>query len=111
MNKEIKEKWITALKSGEYKQGKGTLNANEEFCCLGVLADLYLKEKNREWEIQSDGKHLIDGNSAYLSQECKLWAGLNDGNPTPLGYKLGVANLNDEGATFEEIAAIIEKGL
>ena len=41
MNKfpvDIKEKWLTALRSGEYKQGKYYLkNDNNCYCCLGVL--------------------------------------------------------------------------
>lgn len=36
---EIKSKWITALRSGEYKQGTRALynKSNNTFCCLGVL--------------------------------------------------------------------------
>lgn len=41
MNKEVKAKWVAALRSGEYKQGKGRLkNINNEYCCLGVLCAL-----------------------------------------------------------------------
>lgn len=44
MNPEIKQKWITALRSGDYKQGKYRLKqeANGEtcHCCLGVLAEM-----------------------------------------------------------------------
>ncbi len=28
--------WINALKSGEYKQGKGALYVDGHFCCIGV---------------------------------------------------------------------------
>lgn len=39
ITKEIGQKWIAALRSGEYKQGAGCLrNQDNEFCCLGVLA-------------------------------------------------------------------------
>lgn len=38
MNKEVKEKWIAALRSGSYKQGQFSLETEEgEMCCLGVL--------------------------------------------------------------------------
>ena len=43
MNEEIKALWLTALRSGDYKQGKGALNKNGKFCCLGVLCDLAVK--------------------------------------------------------------------
>jgi hypothetical protein len=37
MPKEIKDKWLTALRSGEYQQGKGMLCNENKYCCLGVL--------------------------------------------------------------------------
>lgn len=39
MDPELKQKWIAALKSGEYKQGKACLHNEEQgtYCCLGVL--------------------------------------------------------------------------
>ena len=50
MNQEIKNRWVSALRSGEYKQGKGALcSINNEYCCLGVLSDLYAKEYELEW--------------------------------------------------------------
>lgn len=38
---EIKQKWIKALRSGEYQQTKGRLKRDDGFCCLGVLCDVY----------------------------------------------------------------------
>ena len=39
MVKEIKDKWVAALRSGKYKQGSGQLHntMNDTYCCLGVL--------------------------------------------------------------------------
>lgn len=51
INKENIRKWVDALNSGKYRQGKGCLrSANNEFCCLGVAVDLYAKEHNLRWE-------------------------------------------------------------
>lgn len=50
---EIKEKWVTALESGEYQQTQRCLSDNVGFCCLGVLTDLYIKETGQ-------GKWLTD---------------------------------------------------
>lgn len=49
MRKAVKKKWLEALRSGEYKQGKRTLRRIEadggySYCCLGVLCDLAVKE-------------------------------------------------------------------
>lgn len=58
MNKEIKERWIEALESGKYPQGRGALrrtrpNASaDEFCCLGVLCDIMEPEM---WTGDGDG--------------------------------------------------------
>jgi hypothetical protein len=51
MNQNIKQRWLEALRSGKYKRGTGTLKAKQlgekgyRYCCLGVLCDLYSKEK------------------------------------------------------------------
>ena len=38
MDAQLKKVWVEALRSGEYKQGKGMLYRPEEtHCCLGVL--------------------------------------------------------------------------
>jgi hypothetical protein len=44
MKEEWKDKWVKALRSGEYKQGRERLRSGNQFCCLGVLADLVIKE-------------------------------------------------------------------
>lgn len=44
MKKEYADKWIAALRSGKYKQGKHTLCTVEgktaKYCCLGVLCHI-----------------------------------------------------------------------
>ena len=37
MNQEIGEKWVEALRSGEYEQGRIKLYMDGAHCCLGVL--------------------------------------------------------------------------
>lgn len=46
MKKEIKAKWVAALRSGDYKQGCGALKGLDkdtgqfDHCCLGVLCEV-----------------------------------------------------------------------
>jgi hypothetical protein len=42
MKKDIAIKWIDALRSGKYKQGKSELHNSDtnEYCCLGVLNEI-----------------------------------------------------------------------
>ena len=37
---EFKDKWLVALRSGDYKQGKDYLRKGNEYCCLGVAAEI-----------------------------------------------------------------------
>ena len=37
--KNLKEKWVSALRSGLYKQTTGVLSHNKCHCCLGVLIE------------------------------------------------------------------------
>ena len=40
MDKDVKQQWLTALRSGEYRQCIGELkNPGGEHCCLGVLLE------------------------------------------------------------------------
>lgn len=47
MKAELKAKWIDALWSGAYEQGRGELYLRGRYCCLGVLcvvADIDIAE-------------------------------------------------------------------
>lgn len=122
MNKEIKEKWVAALRSGEYKQSSNRLRDNKGFCCLGVLCDIYIKETNNaEWTnlynvgdvtVKYDGFDFVESNereTALLPDKVWQWAGLSRKNPIIGNYSL--SRLNDTGATFELIAGFIEQDL
>lgn len=41
MDAVLKQKWIDALRSGKYKQGKSYLKTKDgKYCCLGVLCEI-----------------------------------------------------------------------
>jgi hypothetical protein len=40
MNKQEKDEWIAALRSGDFVQGYGRLNDHNKYCCLGVKCEL-----------------------------------------------------------------------
>lgn len=98
MNKRVKTKWLKALRSGGYLQGKGQLceipykqdehgfithpltvdpERDYKFCCLGVLENLFCLEKNLTFDhgAMSSGMH---------SDQCTAWSGLDpDGGQDP----------------------------
>lgn len=92
MDKEIKQKWVDALRSGKYKQFKGYLwNVKQKYynatevCCLGVF------------DIE------VCGYCDSSSQRDKY---------IPRGIQETLANINDAPeSTFTQIADYIEKNL
>lgn len=128
MKPEIKAKWLAALRSGEYLQGRDCLRStrpddvDDAFCCLGVLCDLAAREGVVEWD--GTDAHYTDPQygrghweNNVLPLPVMVWAGLAEDNPRVAcnvgGYtSANVASLNDEhGCTFSEIADWIEVSL
>jgi hypothetical protein len=118
MNPEIKSKWVAALRSGEYKQGRKVLHSEAEntFCCLGVLCDLAVKEGIVHGETTFNpllGTITTyvgsDNSSTYqLPSDVRDWADLE----SPQESQSFLSELNDvHGADFETIADYIEQSL
>jgi hypothetical protein len=116
----IKQQWVDALRSGNYLQGRGELvSCDNEYCCLGVLTDLYAIEHGLEFTVNTE--HLKNqANNDMLSREVMRWAGLDECNPSisssDVDYEAynnptSLAELNDAGAGFNRIADYIETQL
>lgn len=110
MKPEIKEKFIKALRSGEYKQNFGSLRDKDCYCAAGVLCDLYIKENSgAEWERSHDGKYSFRGKTEITKFSfpyvVRKWAGIGTGNVE----KISIVGLNDtQKLSFLEIAEKIE---
>jgi len=113
MNPQIKEKWVSALRSGDYKQTQRRLHDENGFCCLGVLCDLYGKKNNVEWEPSThyNNAYMFQDMTTVLPLSVMEWAGVEDYNPHVNGGPFTLAELNDRGSTFNEIADLIEEHL
>ncbi len=123
MKKEIKEQWIKALRSGEYRQARGKLckvngKGNKSFCCLGVLTDLAIKsgEVDGSWRIYDTSYMIYDTSNVLLSRNIIKWAGMNGIDTDGETYyencsvsSIVLATKNDKGASFKQIANIIDK--
>ena len=109
MNARVKARWLKALRSGRYKQATGALRVGDGYCCLGVLCDLARKSQVGEWEYTEE----FDGESGELPPSVVAWAGLPGPDPEVMDkrHPRTLSDLNDRGANFERIAALIEKGL
>jgi hypothetical protein len=108
MLKSIKNKWVKALRSGEYKQGSGQLRSEDDegvsFCCLGVLAQI-VDPAQETWKPDNGYFGLEEGYYCDLQAKFLGKGGLGDG----VAYKL--AAFNDNGKSFKWIASYIERYL
>lgn len=113
MNENMR-KWIAALRSGEFKQGTGTLRTHDDtYCCLGVACELHRREVGGKWDkfvdFQNPFSYLCARN--YLPMEVMKWLGVDHNNPmvSVLGRYHHLAILNDKGRGFKEIADAIDR--
>ena len=127
MNSQIKQKWIDALRSGEYPQGQSKLYSGDGFCCLGVLCDIYAKEVgDSSWVKKDPSKSdyedkwdywYFDDQSEVLPECVSKWAELDENDPIVTKdivghlYTTTLASLNDKGVTFEDLSEVIEEQL
>lgn len=138
MDSTIKAKWLEALRSGDYTQGKNYLHivdAGDYYCCLGVLCEIALAEgvaqatepvrsysgvQDRYVETVAYAGVEVPVDSLYFSAAggvlpgaVATWAGIEDRNPEVKipGDTRTLSGLNDEGKTFDEIADLIEEYL
>jgi hypothetical protein len=109
MDKEIKAKWVAALRNGDYTQTQRELRNESGFCCLGVLCDLHSKETETEW---SNNMYL--GVQVHLPIKVKEWSKVSLINKIKVSINNNYDSLaehNDAGKTFLEIADAIESQL
>jgi hypothetical protein len=111
--KDIKEKWLTALRSGEYIKDKGQLNYRGNYCCLGVLCEI----QKRPQAIKTSNYRSYDDETTTISYKNPLYEILFD-NGNFQGFYIEIKNgkcfnsltrINDNTETFDEVIDIIEK--
>ena len=102
MKADIKTRWVEALRSGHYKQGKGQLRpTSDSYCCLGVLCDIM----NPEGWTLDDGLYIFEDRFfGVLSPELRSKTGVNQ------KIHSTVMDMNDiEKKPFKEIAQWIQE--
>lgn len=117
MKENIANLWADKLESNEYEQGYNCLCDGNKFCCLGVLADLYVKETGSKWVENDSGIKTIKGSQDYwqLPKVVRKWAGLKKFQVSPVVVFGGnnikeLSELNDKDRlTFKEIAKLIRE--
>ena len=110
VNTKFIRKWVDALRSGTFKQGREKLRSNRNrYCCLGVACELLPKKFNIKW-VKEKGETLygLDLNKSEaeyyrLSPEILDYMGFDNFEETQL------IRMNDEEKkSFAKIADFLE---
>lgn len=113
-------KWVAALRSGDYKQGRSALrtvrSSGDSFCCLGVACEAAIRDgvavPYAMTEGSGHGYYGMAGTAGALPEEVRDWLGIGDhanivwgSGDTP-----DAITANDLSHwTFDEIADAIER--
>ncbi len=130
MKFDIKKRWVAALRSGKYKQGREALNTKGRLCCLGVLCELAVQDgiiKKGEPDKNGGVSYGAEAQRSVLPKRVVKWAGLSDPDPKVFDvdvdsptkrrpnafyFKTALSDINDESKRrFATIAKLIEAQL
>lgn len=107
------QKWVEALRSGEFTQTQNYLFDGNGYCCLGVACVLHARETGNEGfilteaEFEDENTYMYLGANELLPDEVREWLGLATENGKYDGSDLTTDNDSND-ATFDDIAGIIE---
>lgn len=108
-NKKSIKVWCEALRSGKYRQGIGSLQSEEGYCCLGVACYIFIPERQKEYSMFGE----LKGLTPHHQENAPVWLKqVNLDFRDLMGVEL--AALNDKGIdslssfTFDEIVDLIE---
>lgn len=107
----LQRAWLEALESGAYQQTSNFLKTDRGFCCLGVACELFAPDQwVRVGEEDGHPCHFkFGGEVGVLSMQVRDDYGFFNLNGGPHGdasvADRSLSMMNDDGCTFEEIAA------
>ncbi len=130
-----RERWVNELKSGDYDQDQSYLKTDDGYCCLGVLCDIEGIEWSEDTKINERGyiiegtakgdnagetegltvellnKYQLNGVQGQLNDTIYWIEGEWEREVPSEQYSYSsydsLAEANDDGRTFDEIAALI----
>lgn len=122
-NQENVRKWVDALRSGDFEQRTGRLNAEGQYCCLGVACELALGDGVKVVKTLVEPSpyadhYAYDGKATFLPTSVQEWLGIIAEDPSVLftdpesetEVTWGLVGINDGlGASFDQIADALER--
>ena len=115
-NRDNIQKWVDALRSGDYKQGNGCLrDHNDNYCCLGVACEVLGLEAVISKHIPDHDRYQYDNEIYFLPAAARDLLGLAS-DDSIIGYDpvqsepICASGANDQlHLDFNEIADMLEK--
>ena len=130
MRSDIAKRWAEELRSGKYAQGTNVLKSAEatadseiEYCCLGVLCEMAVKDRvihasviqdRYRSELGTPGRNtwaFCDGDEEVFSElprKVIAWSEIKSSDGYISSEKESLTTMNDDVLSFEHIAAVIE---
>lgn len=99
MDAQLKQRWVAALRGGDYSQGMGTLFNGKHYCCLGVLCVV------KGIEFSPENNPVLPDNPEWDGEYKTLFPDISRDELDRLWGK------NDSGTPFAIIADYIEENL
>lgn len=110
--------WIAALKSGTYEQGKQALQSvHGGYCCLGVACIVLGKNLSYRYTDKEDTVKRLAGGLPFNQRDAGAtipdWLCNIDTDFLKFDYRgkglsaIAIANMNDSGMSFTEIADVL----
>lgn len=106
MKRELRDKWVAALRSGTYKQTtKGVLRMRRGgYCCLGVLCEIEGVPKDKSETHMGKSVWAYDGEHFSLPSQFREDESL-------MIWQSALQKLNDWGTKFPKLADYIEANI
>lgn len=101
---QLREEWLAALESDDYRQTCMWLQAGDRYCCLGVACKV--AERHGVEVIKDEFGDGIAGSSLAVQEAVKAAFGFRHGKGGIVNGK-SLAEHNDAGRSFKEIATLV----
>ena len=105
------KRWVEALRSGKYEQGRGYLKEGNKFCAFGVACEL-IRDKLHIATYRGITRY--DNSNVIAPSRVRIALGMDRTNSTGYfvdsnGYTNSIILLSDSDVPFTEIADLIEQ--
>ena len=113
LSKELKDEWIEALRSDKYPQTKGSLRNSKGYDCMGVFCEIHPKIswEERQTYMLYPYKAIFQSKSGRMTAVCTIPGAANIFGEGARYIMNKLADMNDQGYTFDEIADWIENNV